>query len=106
MEGILTDVSDPNIALENITKEDDMSNRPVAKGTKTSHFVKFINELLDIMDMDESMKGHYLVPDNASTHKSKPMVRKIESRGYREEKSVQREDVQPASEYGGGQQCG
>ena len=60
-----------------------MSNKPVAKGTTTAHFVKFINELLDIMDMDESMKGHYLVLDNASIHKSKPMVRKIESRGYR-----------------------
>ncbi|KAG1446092.1 hypothetical protein G6F46_011913 [Rhizopus delemar] len=35
------------------------------------------------MDMDESMKGNYLVIDNASIHKSKPMVRKIESRGYK-----------------------
>ena len=38
-----------------------MSNKPIPKGTTTAHFVKFINELLDIMDMDESMKGHYLV---------------------------------------------
>ncbi|KAG1391930.1 hypothetical protein G6F60_012315 [Rhizopus arrhizus] len=65
------------------TEDDDMSNKPVAKGTTTAHFVKFINELLDIMYMDDGMKGHYLVLDNASIHKSKPMIRKTESRGYR-----------------------
>ncbi|KAG1052649.1 hypothetical protein G6F43_005221 [Rhizopus delemar] len=65
------------------TEDDDMSNKPVAKGTTTAHFVKFINEILDIIDMDDGMKGHYLVFDNASIHKSKPMIRRIESRGYR-----------------------
>lgn len=53
------------------TEDDDMSNKPVAKGTTTAHFVKFINKPLDIMDMDGGMKGHYLVLDNASIHKSK-----------------------------------
>lgn len=43
------------------TEDDDMSNKPVAKGTTTAHFAKFINELLDIMDMDDGMKGRYLV---------------------------------------------
>ncbi|KAI9261235.1 hypothetical protein EDC94DRAFT_495391, partial [Helicostylum pulchrum] len=28
------------------------NNKPIAKGTTTPHFVKFINELLDIIDMD------------------------------------------------------
>lgn len=65
------------------TEDDDMSNKSVARGTTTAHFVKFINKLLDIMDMDDGMKGHYLVLDNVSIHKSKPMIRKIESRGYR-----------------------
>ena len=60
-----------------------MSNKHVAKGTTTAHFVKFINKLLDIMNMGESIKGHCLLLGNASIHKSKPMVRKIESRSYR-----------------------
>jgi transposase len=58
------------------------NNKPVAKGTTTAHFVKFMNELLDIMDMDESLMGSYLVMDNCTIHKSHPMIRKIESRGY------------------------
>ncbi|KAG1039068.1 hypothetical protein G6F43_012584 [Rhizopus delemar] len=53
------------------------------QGTTTAHFIKFINELLDVMDLDESLKGCYLVLDNASIHKSQPMVRKIEKRGYK-----------------------
>lgn len=57
--------------------------KPPSKGTTTAHFVKFMNELLDIMDMDESLKGRYLVMDNCTIHKSHPMMRKIESRGYR-----------------------
>ncbi|KAG0827301.1 hypothetical protein G6F29_009202 [Rhizopus arrhizus] len=59
------------------------NNKPVVKGTTTVHFVKFMNELLDIMDMDESLMGSYLVMDNCTIHKSHPMIRKIESRGYR-----------------------
>ncbi|CEI97644.1 hypothetical protein RMCBS344292_11774 [Rhizopus microsporus] len=35
------------------------------------------------MDEDQSLKGSYLVMDNASIHKSKPMIRKVEARGYR-----------------------
>lgn len=35
------------------------------------------------MDQDKTMKGNYLVIDNASIHKSKLMVRKIECTGYR-----------------------
>ena len=48
-----------------------------------AHFIKFMNELLDIMDMDEGLKGSYLVMDNCTVHKSHPMIRKIEGRGYR-----------------------
>ncbi|KAG1448508.1 hypothetical protein G6F56_008922 [Rhizopus delemar] len=65
--------------------EDDTSPvdiKPAPKGTTTAHFIKFVNELLDIMDEDESLKGSYLVMDNASIHKSKSMIRKIEARGY------------------------
>ncbi|EIE79795.1 hypothetical protein RO3G_04500 [Rhizopus delemar RA 99-880] len=36
----------------------------------------------DAMDLDQSLKGSYIVMDNASIHKSAPMKRKIESRGY------------------------
>jgi transposase len=35
------------------------------------------------MDEDESLKNNYLVMDNARIHKSKPMIQKIEARGYR-----------------------
>lgn len=56
---------------------------PISKGTTTLHFIKFINELLDIMDLDPNLKGNYLVLDNCTIHKSHPMRRKIESRGYK-----------------------
>ena len=59
------------------------NNKPVAKGTTTAHFVRSISELLDIMDMDESLMGSYLVINYCTIHKSHPMIRKIESRGYR-----------------------
>ena len=39
------------------TEDDDMSNKPLAKGTIVARFVKFINKLLDVMDMDD-MKRH------------------------------------------------
>jgi transposase len=42
-----------------------------------------MNELLDIMDIDESLKSSYLVMDNCTIHKSHPIIRKIEGRGYR-----------------------
>ncbi|KAG1318424.1 hypothetical protein G6F62_012363 [Rhizopus arrhizus] len=59
------------------------NNKPVAKGTTTVHFVRFISELFDIVDMDESLMGRYLVMDCCTIHKSHPMIRKIESRDYR-----------------------
>lgn len=40
------------------------TNKSTAKSTTTAHFVKFMNELLDIMDMDKSPAGNYLVMDN------------------------------------------
>jgi transposase len=42
-----------------------------------------MNVLLDIMDLNEDLKGNYLVMDNCTIHKSNPMMRKIESRGYK-----------------------
>ncbi|KAG0745591.1 hypothetical protein G6F57_002547 [Rhizopus arrhizus] len=59
------------------------NNKPVAKGITTAHFVRSISELLDIMDMDESLMGSYLVMDYCTIHKSRPMIRKIDSRDYR-----------------------
>ena len=59
------------------------NNTPVAKGTTTAHFVRSISELLDIMDMDENLMGNYLVMDCCTIHKSRPMIRKINSTGYR-----------------------
>ncbi|KAG0862355.1 hypothetical protein G6F16_012592 [Rhizopus arrhizus] len=59
------------------------NNKPVAKGTTTVHFVRFVSELLDIMNMDESLMDDYLVMNYCTIHKPHPMIRKMESRGYR-----------------------
>lgn len=72
------------ISREDVEVYDDSAdNKPVKKGTTTAHFVKFMNELLAVMDAEEVFKGSYIVLDNASIHKSKPMLRKIESKGYK-----------------------
>lgn len=64
-------------------QDDGESNKPPPKGTTTAHFIKFMNELLDIMDSDEILKGSYFVMDNCTIRKSHPMIRKIEGRGYK-----------------------
>ncbi|KAG1141731.1 hypothetical protein G6F37_008008 [Rhizopus arrhizus] len=50
-----------SIAIEN--------NKQVAKGTTTVHFVRFVSELFDIMNMDESLMDDYLVIDYCTLHK-------------------------------------
>ncbi|KAI9473494.1 MAG: hypothetical protein EXX96DRAFT_488862, partial [Benjaminiella poitrasii] len=55
------------------------SSELISKGTTTAHFIKFMNVLLDILDLNEDLKGSYLVMDNCTIHKSKPMVRKTET---------------------------
>jgi hypothetical protein len=60
------------------TQEDDINVidvKPAPKGTTAAYLIKFINELLNIVDEDESLNGSYLVMDNASIHKPKPMIR-------------------------------
>lgn len=42
-----------------------------------------MNELLDAMHTDKNLKSSYFVMDNCNIHRSHPMIRKIESRGYR-----------------------
>ena len=59
------------------------NNKPVAKDTATAHFVRSISELLDIMDIDESLMGSYPVINYCTIHKPHPMIRKNDSRGYR-----------------------
>ncbi|GAA5812768.1 hypothetical protein MFLAVUS_006226 [Mucor flavus] len=59
------------------TQEDDtnvVDVKPAPKDTTAAHLIEFVNELLNIMDEDEYLKGSYLVMDNASIHKSKPMI--------------------------------
>jgi hypothetical protein len=53
------------------------NNKPVVKGTTTAHFVRLISELLDIMNMDESLIGSYLVIYYCTIHKSHPLIRKL-----------------------------
>lgn len=56
------------VHVEDPEFEDLTDNKPVAKGTTTAHFIKFMNALLDIMDLDKNLKGNYIVMDNASIH--------------------------------------
>lgn len=77
-------IEEPVIEYVDINEDNAQDNTtPASKGTTTAHFIKFINVLLDVMDLDENLKGSYLVMDNCTIHKSRPMIRKIESRGYR-----------------------
>ncbi|CEG70178.1 hypothetical protein RMATCC62417_06123 [Rhizopus microsporus] len=51
-------IEDPTIEYAVVEERTDVeNNKPVAKGITTAHFVKFMNELLDIMDADESLMG-------------------------------------------------
>lgn len=73
--------SNDEAAPENDVIVIDVKSTP--KGTTPAHFIKFINELLDIMYEDETLEVRHLTMDSASIRKSKPMIRKIEARGYR-----------------------
>lgn len=75
--------SEAEVDEEDPKFEDPNNNKSLKQGTTTAHFVKYMNALLDIMDLDENLKGNYIVMDNASIHKSQPMIRKIERRGYK-----------------------
>jgi hypothetical protein len=77
-------IEEPTIEYVDVEKSTAIeNNKPVAKGTTTAHFVRSISELIDIMDMDESLMGSYLVMDCCTIHKSHPKIKKIESRSYR-----------------------
>ncbi|KAI9018042.1 hypothetical protein CLU79DRAFT_706018, partial [Phycomyces nitens] len=54
--------------------DDSADNKPAPKGTTAAHFIKFMNELLNVMDLDEAFEGSYIIIDNASIHKSKSML--------------------------------
>ncbi|KAG1514758.1 hypothetical protein G6F53_003432 [Rhizopus delemar] len=77
-------IEEPTIEYVDVEESNAIeNNKSVAKGTATAHFIRFINELLDIMNMDESLMGSYLVMGYCNIHKTHPNIRKIESRGYR-----------------------
>jgi hypothetical protein len=62
------------IIAEDPEFEDPTDNKPIAKCTTIAHFVKFTDTLLDIMELEENLKGNYIVMDNASIHKSKSLI--------------------------------
>ncbi|KAG1224047.1 hypothetical protein G6F67_009563 [Rhizopus microsporus] len=63
-------IEEPTIEYADVEKSTAIeNNKPVVKGTTTAHFVRFISELLDIMDMDKSLMGSYLVMDYCTIHK-------------------------------------
>ncbi|KAI9263879.1 hypothetical protein EDC94DRAFT_494727, partial [Helicostylum pulchrum] len=66
-------IEDPTVVYVDIEESSTSeNNKPIAKGTTAAHFMKFMNELLDIMDTDESLIGSYLVMDNCIIYKSHP----------------------------------
>ncbi|RCH98005.1 hypothetical protein CU097_008881 [Rhizopus azygosporus] len=51
-------IEEPTIEYVVVEERTDVeNNKPVAKGITTAHFVKFMNELLDIINADESLMG-------------------------------------------------
>ncbi|RCH80041.1 hypothetical protein CU098_006889 [Rhizopus stolonifer] len=77
-------IEEPVVEFVEVESIDDKeANKTPSKSTTTAHFIKFMNELLGIMNIDESTKGSYLVMDKCTIHKSHPMIRKIEGKGYR-----------------------
>lgn len=77
-------IEEPVVEYVEVESIDDKeTNKPPPKGTTTAHFIKFMNELLEIMDTNEGLKGGCLVVDNSTIHKSHSMIRKIEGSGYR-----------------------
>ncbi|KAG1046947.1 hypothetical protein G6F43_010585 [Rhizopus delemar] len=66
-------VEEPTIEYVDLEESNAVeNNKSVAKGKTTAHFISFISELLDIMNMDESLMGSYLVMDYCNIHKSHP----------------------------------
>ncbi|KAI7887966.1 uncharacterized protein EV154DRAFT_395056, partial [Mucor mucedo] len=64
-------IEEPTIEYVDVEERTTIENiKPIAKGTTTAHFVKLMNELLDIMNMDESLLGSYLAMNNCTIHKS------------------------------------
>lgn len=51
-------------------------------GTTTSHYIKFLNDTMDIMDKYPEFKNCYLVMDNAPIHQSKNIELSVTERGY------------------------
>jgi hypothetical protein len=51
-------IEEPVIEYVEVKSSDDReANKPPSKGTTTAHFIKFMNEMLDIMDMDDLFQG-------------------------------------------------
>ncbi|GAA5814508.1 hypothetical protein MFLAVUS_008005 [Mucor flavus] len=49
-------------------------------GTTTGHYLRFLNDTLDIMDKQDSMKDFYLIMDNAPIHTSKAIEQAVKRR--------------------------
>ncbi|CEG84025.1 hypothetical protein RMATCC62417_17881 [Rhizopus microsporus] len=58
-------------------------SRYVNNGTVTGNNISFLKDTLDEMDKYLHMKGHYLLMDNVSIHKSEDIAKCITSREYR-----------------------
>ena len=51
-------------------------------GTVTGHYFNFVAATLDVLDLHEQLKGHYIVMDNAPIHTHQDIQQYIEQRGY------------------------
>lgn len=62
-----------------------LPKKPQSKGTTTSHYLRFINGTLDVMDKYPEMRNFYLIMDNAPIHRSQEVTDLVEGRnkGYK-----------------------
>jgi hypothetical protein len=67
---------------EKVADEDEKKKKK-PKGTVTEHYFKFVDELMDVLDEYEGMKGFYLIMDNAPIHTANLIPTEVERRGYK-----------------------
>ncbi|KAI8875892.1 hypothetical protein K501DRAFT_279928 [Backusella circina FSU 941] len=59
-------------------EQDEIDPKTVSSGITSTYYVKFIGEVLDLMDEIGDIKRYYHVMDNCKIHKNKYIQRKIQ----------------------------
>ncbi|KAI7857394.1 hypothetical protein BDC45DRAFT_435820, partial [Circinella umbellata] len=53
------------------------------KGTVADHYLRFVREILDVLDKYDEMKGYYFIMDNAKSHKEIQDIFNERNRDYK-----------------------